>query len=231
MFRFLGRSPQAHSPWLAGSEFSSLQTQLRQWLDNIPASLRFTRKAIYQRKRASQLGALLLCHFTYHQTMSDLTGISMKDMSSIPAQVKCPPEKATFLKVIQDQCFEHNMALCALFEEASSHGMAALADSWLSVVAHGSARVIIEYITLGLGSSREKGEALRTHAIAAVHSDIRALKSMIPTHALAQSLVSARRRTHTLSIRGTCCADGTLLHSTPTPLMLLSKQASLHPTL
>lgn len=116
----------------------------------------------------------------------------MKDMSSsIPGQqFKCPPEQAAFLKTGQDQCFEHNMALCALFEEASSHGTAALTDTWLSVVAHGSARVIIEYITLGLGSSREKGEALRTHAIAALHSNIRALKSMIPLHASAQALVS-----------------------------------------
>lgn len=125
----------------------------------------------------------------------------MKDTSSTSIRIQRPPEETAFLKTIQDQCFEHNMALCALFEEASGHGTVALTDTWLSVVAHSSARIIIEYISVGLGSSREKGEALRTHAIAAVHSNIRALKSMIPLHALAQSLVRFSRTTSTHSTR------------------------------
>lgn len=181
---------QAQPPWSLGSEFAVLQSQLQQWLDNLPESLRFTRNAIDTRKEASQLGGLLFCHFTYQQTMCDLTRIGMQDLFKIRARVKYPAGQAAFLTHVQDHCFEHCMALCALYEEAMRHGPEALADTWLSVVAHDSARVIVHYISKGLGSSKQKGETLKTHAVAAVHTNIRALKSMVPLHSLAQSLVS-----------------------------------------
>lgn len=193
-------------PFEIGSDFDVLQTQLHWWLAHLPESLRLTRATINQRKHASQLGALLLCHFTYHQTMCDLTRIGREERFAMRGGYQGPREQTAFLRAVQNQCFEHNMALCALFEEASRHGTQGFADSWLSVVAHDSARMITDHIAMGLGSSREKGEALRAHVVAAVHSNIRALESMIPLHALAQSLVSTSLVTH-LSPRKLCvCA-------------------------
>lgn len=82
------------------------------------------------------------------------------------------------------------MTLCALFEEAMRHGGEALADTWLSIVAYDCVGVIVQYLSEGLGTSKQKGETLKTHALAAVHSNIRALKRMVPLHYLAHSLVS-----------------------------------------
>lgn len=185
--RHLGQATQLWSP---ESEFAILQSQLQRWADGLPQSLRFTRNAICARKDASQLGGLLFCHFTYHQTMCDLTRIGMGDLFNGEVRVEQQPQHAAFNTRLQDQCFDHCMALCALFEEAMRHGPEALADTWLSVVAHDSARVIVHYISKGLGSSRDKGETFQSHAIAAVHSNLRALRKMIPYHFLAQSLVS-----------------------------------------
>lgn len=171
------------------SEIATLQRQLRHWKSNLPETLRFTRKAERARREMSQLGGLLLCHITYHQTMSDLLYIALHDVFGINGRAEDPPEQRPFLKRAQDQCFEHCIMLCALFEEATRHGQESLVDTWLSVVAHDSAKVIIRYVSKGLGSSKEKGEAVRARAVAAVHANIRALESMIPLHSLARCLV------------------------------------------
>ncbi|CAN8100995.1 unnamed protein product [Discula destructiva] len=189
VLRFVRGWDQIQISWLAESEFFVLQAQLHQWLANLPESLHVARAATSQKSRAPQLGAILLLHLTYHQTMSDLMRIGMSELSA--GHIRQSLEQTAFLKTAEDQCFEHNMALCALFVGAASHGLEALTDTWLSIVAHGSARIVIDYFSMGLGSSREKGEAVRKHAMAAVHSNIRALERMIPIHAPAQSLYTA----------------------------------------
>lgn len=180
----------AQPPWLSGSEFTRLGTQLRHWFKNLPNCLSVTQNAIRQRKDSSQLGGVFFMHFTYHQTVCDLIRIGMKDLFNNRTQVQYTPQQVSFLKCAQDHCFEHCMALCSLYQEAMRHGPEVLADTWLSVVAHDSAKVIIDYISRGLGNSNERGETLRAHAIAAVHSNIQVLKKMTQWHSLAQPLVS-----------------------------------------
>lgn len=180
-----------------------------------------------RRKATAQLGALLLCHITYHQTMSDLTRIGLTENSSlVGGQPEYSAEQSALLATIQDQCFEHNMALCAIFEEAVRHGPETLADTWLSIVAHDSVRVVVHYISMGLGSSKEKGESLRSRAVAAVHSNIRALKSMIPIHSLAQSLVSGTEK-GCFKILKILATDNEIHRSTPRPLIRSSERACL----
>lgn len=123
--------------------------------------------------------------------MCNLTRIAMQDHFEIRSRIKYPQEQSDFLTRAQDQCFGHCMALCALFEEAMRHGPGALADTWLSIVAYDCVGVIVQYLSEGLGTSKQKGETLKTHALAAVHSNIRALKRMVPLHYLAHSLVSS----------------------------------------
>lgn len=158
-------------------------------MSKLPNTLRFSRHAVYERKQAHQLGGLLFCHVTFHQTMCDLMRIAMQEPFGTPDCVDGSTEPAAFIQRVQDQRFEHCMAICALFEEAMKHGHSALADTWLSVVAHDSAKVIIQYVSKGMGSSGTKGEAFKANAIFAVHSNIRALHTMIPLHSIAQSLV------------------------------------------
>lgn len=164
-----------------------LQAQLHQWLDGLPESLRFTRSAIHQRKETSQLGALLLCHFTYHHTMCKLTAVWIGEHVLTHVQSEYVLQKALFLITVQNQCFEQNMALCALFDEACNHGTEALTDTWLSIVAHDSARWLVNYIGKG------PEEVMAVRSIDGIGSNIRALKRMIPIHAQAQPLVRVAR--------------------------------------
>ena len=167
-----------------------LEASFQHWYNSLPGSLHFSRTAIYMRKESSQLGGLLFLHVTYHQTMCDLTRIGMRDLFKIRAAFEFPPERTDFLKQVQDKCFEHCMALSSIYEEAMRYGPEALSDTWLSVVAHDSSRVIVHYISNDLGTSVEKGESLKKLAVLALHANIIALKKMITIHSLAKPLVS-----------------------------------------
>ncbi|PSR97213.1 fungal-specific transcription factor domain-domain-containing protein [Coniella lustricola] len=182
---------QSQQPWAAASRFHEIHGQLKLWVSKLPSTLRFSQNAIYERKQASQLGGLLFCHVTFHQTMCDLMRVAVQQPFGDSGHVHPSLEQAAFLNWVQDQRFEHCMAICALFEEAMRHGHSTLADTWLSVVAHDSAKFIIEYVYHGMGSSTTKGDAFKVNAISAVHSNIRALHTMIPLHSIAQSLHSA----------------------------------------
>jgi hypothetical protein len=192
VLRYVKHLDKALSPWLPESEFAALEASLLSWYHSLPSSLQFTRTAIYMRKESSQLGALLLLHWTYHQSLCDLNRIGMDELFRIRRPVLFPPEQADFQKTTQDKCMEHAAGISLIFEEALRHGIEALADTWLPVIAHDSTRVLVHFITRKLGTSATKFIMYRPHAVACMQANITALKRMVPMFQLAKPLVSSQ---------------------------------------
>ena len=179
-------------PWAPESEYAVLQSESLSWRNELPASLQFTRTAIHQRKVSNQHGALLLLHLTYHQTMCDLTRIGMRELFRIRGAVIFPVEQLSFLRQVQDSCFDNCMAVSSVFSECLKHGLEALADTWLCVVSHDASRVLVHYVTNRLGSpGRHTASDFRSKVEAALQIHVRALEKMIPIQTLARPLVSS----------------------------------------
>lgn len=190
VLRYVKHLDKAMAPWLPESEFAALEGSLLSWYASLPSSLQFTRTAIYMRKESSQLGALLLLHWTYHQSLCDLNRIGMEELFRIRRPVVFPLEQAGFQKRTQDKCMEHAAGISLIFEEALRHGAEAFADTWLPVIAHDSTRVIVYFITRKLGHSTTKFAMYRPHASACLQANITALRRMVPMYQLAKPLVS-----------------------------------------
>lgn len=178
-------------PWLPESEFNKLETTLLQWYEDLPDSLYTTRPNIYMRKDSSQLGALLLLHWIYHQTLCDLNRIGMRELFNIPNSFILPPDQEAFVTRIQDRCVEHAECIAMIFGEALKHGNEALADTWLPVIAHDSCRVIVHYTSHQLGTAKLKRAFIRGHHVACLQRNLKALKKMIPMYQLSQPLYLA----------------------------------------
>lgn len=141
------------------------------------------------RKESSQVGGLLMLHLTYHQTFCDLNRIALGNLFKIRPRIEFPPSQEGFLRRVQDQCFEHAVVLSSIFDEAAKHGPDTLADTWLCCVAHDSAKVMVNYVSKGMGSA-EKDKSFRRQVTSYLHGNLRALKRMIPMYALAKQLAS-----------------------------------------
>ncbi|KAK9776659.1 hypothetical protein SCAR479_06704 [Seiridium cardinale] len=188
VLRYVKHLDTALPPWLRGSDFAQLESALFSWYEELPGNLQFTQTAIYMRKESSQLGALLLLHWTYHQSLCDLNRIGMRDLFQIRKAINFPPDQSDFQKRTQDRCNEHATAIALMFAEASKHGHACFADTWLPVIAHDSTRVIVHYITHKLGTSTHKLAMVRPHSISCMQANIIALKKMVPMFQLAKPL-------------------------------------------
>jgi hypothetical protein len=176
-------------PWVPNSEFSRLETSLFSWYESLPNSLQFSRTAIYMRKESSQLGALMMLHWTYQQTSCDLNRIGMQDLFQIRHPIIFPPEQADFQRRVQDRCAEHATAIGLIFQEALRHGPEGLADTWLPVIAHDSTRVMVHYVTRQLGTSKDRQSFIIPHFTNCIERNIAALKKMVPMFQLAKPLV------------------------------------------
>jgi hypothetical protein len=176
-------------PWLPESGFSKLEVGLIKWHEELPNSLQFTRTAIYMRKESSQLGGLLLLHWTYHQSLCDLNRIGMPELFKIRCAIHFPPEQSVFQRQVQDRCMEHATEISLIFEEAMKHGVEALADTWLPVIAHDAIRVITHYLLRPQGTVDVKVNQVSKHAVSCLQTNVTALKRMVPMFQLAKPLV------------------------------------------
>lgn len=192
--RYVKHLDVAKPPWMQDSEFSTIQAALSQWHNSLPDSLQFTRSALQKRKVSDQHGALLLMHLTYHQSICDLTRIGMRELFKIREPILFPPDQDGFLRKVQDECFDNAMAVSDVFQEALKHGTESLADTWLCVVAHDAARVLVYYLVNKMGSTgRHSENTLRVRVTQALWANVQALQRMKPMFALAKPLVSGTR--------------------------------------
>jgi len=164
-----------------------VESSLVQWHEQLPPSLRFTPSAISLRGEFSELGGLLFLHITYHQSLVDLHRSGMDDIVRTGSPLECPSHQKDFVTHVENQCFDHACAIAAIYQEALRHGPEVLADTWLSVVAHDAAHVIIHHTVDGLGSLGHRMP--RQTIYSPLRSLLCALERMEPSHALAKPLV------------------------------------------
>jgi hypothetical protein len=121
-------------------------TEFANWRRYLSQSLKWNSSAIYARKESSQLGALTLLWCTYHQTLCDLYRIGMPNLFHIRRHHEFPPAQQEFLDNCRRACFDNARELSKIIAEASRHGMKALSDTWLCIIAHDSTKVMLYFI-------------------------------------------------------------------------------------
>lgn len=167
-------------PWLPDSEFAQLDRECRAWYNSLPSSLQFTPAARYIRKEDSQVGALFLLHYMYHQTMCDLYRISAPRLYKLRHFFSFPPQQADFLTHLQTELFVHARNIANITAEAFQQGPHALADSWIPTITYDGCRVMLFYITQVLDPFAAQTRALLTDVvIPLVQINVKALRFMV----------------------------------------------------
>lgn len=181
---------QAKEPWLPDSEFAQLDRELQDWYESLPPSLEYTAETIYMRKESSQLGALCLFHCAYHQTMCDFYRIGTPDLYKLRSPFHFPPEMSNFQRHLQFALFKEGRTLAAILAEAERHGPRMLADTWLPTIAYDSNRIMLFYLTQVTDTLGVSKKDLVVSTIPYLQSNLKALKTMRATNAVADGLVS-----------------------------------------
>lgn len=181
---------QAKPPWLPDSEFAQLDRELQAWYMSLPPSLQFTTSTIYLRKESSQLGALCFFHCTYHQTMLDFYRIGTPELFKLRSAFHFPPEKHDFQRHLQYALFKVARTLAAIVAEAEQHGPRIIGDTWFPTIAYESNRVMLYYLTQVTDPMALDKRELVLSTIPYLQSNLKALKTMRATNAMADSLVS-----------------------------------------
>lgn len=190
VLRYIKKLDKATLPWLPGSEFSLLDTELRNWYNTLPDNLRFTTSTIYMRQESSQLSALCVFHCAYHQTMCDLYRIGMPALYKLRSAFHFPPEQGQYQKQLQWSLFREARTLAAIIAEGQRHGPGTIGDSWLPTIAYDSNRIMLFYLTQLIDSPTSSKRELVLSTIPYLHSNLKALKSMMSTNVVAKGLVS-----------------------------------------
>ena len=189
--RFVKHLDRAQPPWLSGSEFSNLDADLRDWFERLPATLRFTTSVQYIRKDSAQLGALCLLHCTYHQTMCDLNRIGLPRLYKIRTKIHYPPERLEFLASVQQTSFYHASEIAKILQTATRHGIKTLADSWLSVVAHDTNRLMVYYLTKIINPTALDSRKVVNETLPLIKSNSDVLRLMSSLFSMSKSLYDA----------------------------------------
>ncbi|KAJ5365265.1 hypothetical protein N7517_008151 [Penicillium concentricum] len=142
VLRYVKQLDTSKPPWEPDSEFKQLSTECESWRQYLPHSL----NSIWARKESSQLGALTLLWCTYHQTLVDLYRIGMPTLFRIRRHVDFPSDKKEFLDYCRRVCFDSARGVSKIIVEALRHGIKALADTWLCIIAHDSTKVMLYYL-------------------------------------------------------------------------------------
>lgn len=187
---FVRHLDKMQAPWLTGSEYAILETSLKNWYASLHISLQFAQTAISIRKQASEVGGLLLLHITYHQTLCKLNRMGMaKSFQISPSTQFSPQQNGSPLAHVQCECLTNAIAVSAVFEEALKHNFDGLVDTWLSVAAHHSLRIMVHH--LQHENSENGRQTPSTKAIwASVLTNLKALRKMMQIQVLAGPLVS-----------------------------------------
>lgn len=189
VLKYIKHLDTAKLPWSADSEFSLLDAELRSWYDSLPANLEFTPSTIYMRKESDKLGALCLFHCAYHQTMCDLYRIGTPALYKLRSAFHFPADKSLYKRHLQWALFKEARTLAAIIAEGERHGPRINGDTWLPTIVYDSNRIMLFYLTQLTDSAGPGKRELVLSTIPYLQSNLRALKAMAATNAVADGLV------------------------------------------
>ncbi|KAF4965810.1 hypothetical protein FZEAL_10729, partial [Fusarium zealandicum] len=179
---------QAMLPWLPDSEFAQLDQELQTWYASLPSNLRFEASAIYLRKETWQLGALCFLHCAYHQTMLDFYRIGTPELFKLRSPFHFSSAGNDFQRHLQYALFKEARTLAAIIAETEQHGSRMIGDTWFPTIAYESNRVMLFYLTQIADPLAANKRDLVLTTIPYLQSNLKALKTMRATSALADSL-------------------------------------------
>ncbi|KAJ5773054.1 hypothetical protein N7457_007950 [Penicillium paradoxum] len=186
VLRYVKQLDSTKPPWETDSEFQQLSTEIGSWREHLPHSLKWHSGAIWARKEASQLGALTLLWCTYHQTSVDLYRIGMPILFRIRRHVEFPSDQKALLDNCCRLCFNSAREVSKTIAEASKHGIKALADTWLCIIAHDSIKVMLYYLRHITDSSVTLSASESEETMMLAKSNLDALMQMRPLVATAE---------------------------------------------
>ena len=190
VLRYIKHLDIAKAPWLPDSEFARLDAELCSWYGSLPANLEFTPSVVYMRQESYQLGALVLFHCAYHQTICDLYRLGTPALYKLRSTIHFPPDKIQFLRHLQWCLFKEARTLAALIAEGHRHGPRIIGDTWLPTITYDSSRIMLFYLTQISDIDEARKKELVVNTIPYLHSNSEALKAMRATNAVADGLVS-----------------------------------------
>lgn len=190
VLKYIKHLDEASVPWLPDSEFAQLDNELRTWYESLPPHLRFTSDAIYVQKESNHEGALVVLHCAYNQTLCDLYRIAAPKLYQLRAAFHFPPEQGGFLKELQWSLFKVATTLAAIIAEGMRHGPATISDTWLPSITYDSNRIMLYYLTTTFDPNDQTRKDLVLNTVPYLQSNVQALRTMSPTNAIAEAMVS-----------------------------------------
>lgn len=107
----------------------------------------------------------------------------------IRRHVEFPSDKKEFLDECCRVCFDSAREVSKTIAEASKHGIKALADTWLCIIAHDSIKVMLYYLRHMTDSSVSLSANESDETVMLVKSNLEALMQMRPLVATAEHCV------------------------------------------
>lgn len=194
VLRFVKHLDEEQPPWMSGSGFAYLVSDIQSWRQSLPSWLDFSADNIYIRRESHQLGAFLLIHCMYHHVMCDVHRIALPDLYKNQEPFVFPPEQRSFVDHLRSVCFDHAQQLSVLVSTILQHGVKHFADSILPSFVYNSSRIMLYYIARVLDFSKPNASVTINRAIELVQQNNKALREMTVMYPLAETLCLTTER-------------------------------------
>ncbi|KAL5115332.1 hypothetical protein ACEQ8H_006777 [Pleosporales sp. CAS-2024a] len=194
VLRFVKHLDEEQPPWMSGSGFACLISDIQSWRKSLPSWLDFSPDNIYIRRESHQLGSLLLIHCMYHHVMCDVHRIALPDLYKNQDPFAFPPEQHIFVARLQSVCFDHAQQLSVLVSTILQHGVKHFADSILPSFVYNSSRIMLYYIARLLDISKPDAGTIINRTVELVQQNNRALREMTVMYPLAETLCITSER-------------------------------------
>jgi hypothetical protein len=191
---FVKHLDEEQPPWLSGSGFAYLISDIQTWKQSLPSWLDFSADNIYIRRESHQLGALLLIHCMYHHVMCDVHRIALPDLYKNQEPFVFPQGQEAFVAHLQSVCFDHAQRMSVLVSTILQHGVKHFADSILPSFVYNSSRIMLYYIARILDLSNPDASTIINRTIELVQHNNKALRDMTLIYPLAETLCVTTER-------------------------------------
>ena len=123
--------------------------------------------------------------------MCDLHRIGLPRLYKIRTKIHYPPERLEFLASVQSTSFCHAGEIAKILQTATRHGIKTLADSWLSVVAHDTNRLMVYYLTKVIDPTATENRKAVSETLPLITSNLDVLRLMSSLFSMSKALDEA----------------------------------------